>query len=134
VFQLCPSQHLHEHFDSAGRFDRLIAVVTDGCSTTDPDDDHTRFLADWDFRVEQEREQFRLYEHRRAEFELQATTITAGALTMAALLIAAQDKLARLGDIVEYGVSGTILALVYSISTFGVQAAAGRDGDLVGVI
>jgi hypothetical protein len=82
---------------------------------THPDDDHARRLTDWDFRVEQELEQFRLYEHRRAEFELQATAITAGALTMSALLIAAEERLARLGDLVEYGISVTILALVCSI-------------------
>jgi hypothetical protein len=68
-----------------------------------------------DFRVQQEREQFVLNDRRRAEFESQATAITAAALTMSALLIAGQDRLTRLGKLVEYGTVATILSLVCSM-------------------
>jgi hypothetical protein len=91
---------------------------------TDLEDDHTRQLADLEFRVQQEREQFVLYDRRRAEFELQATATTAAALTMSALLIAGQDKLAHLGDIVKYGTAATILALVCSMVFAGIARFA----------
>lgn len=85
-------------------------MATDGAKH-----DAERLLTDWDFRVEQEHEQFRLYEQRRGEYELQATAITAGALTMAALLIAGERNLARLGDVVRYGTAVAILTLVVTI-------------------
>jgi hypothetical protein len=58
---------------------------------------------DMEFRIQEEREQFALYEQRRGEYEAQATATTAGALTMAALLVAGQDKLAQLGAAVRIG-------------------------------
>lgn len=88
------------------------------------DDDHIRHLADLDFRIQQEHEQFALYDRRRAEFELQATAVTAAALTMSALLIAGQEQLTRLGDVVEYGAAATILALVCSMIFAGIARFA----------
>jgi hypothetical protein len=90
----------------------------------DPVDDDTQRLADLDFRVRQEHEQFVLYDRRRAEFELQATATTAAALTMSALLIAGQDKLAGLGHVVKYGTAATILALVCSMIFAGIARFA----------
>jgi hypothetical protein len=91
---------------------------------SDLEDDQQSRLVDLDFRVQQEREQFVLYDRRRAEFELQATATTAAALTMSALLIAGHDKLARLGDIIEYGTAVTILALACSMIFAGISRFA----------
>jgi hypothetical protein len=62
-----------------------------------------RRLAELEFRVNQEREQFQIYEQRRVAVELEATAITAAALTVAGLLILGQKDLSRLGDGPQWG-------------------------------
>jgi hypothetical protein len=80
-----------------------------GLDSPEPD------TADWEFRVEQEREQFQLYERRRVDYEVQAAAVTAGALALAAVLVAGQGRLAKLGDAVQVGTSVAIFALVVAV-------------------
>jgi hypothetical protein len=75
-------------------------------------------LADWDFRIEQERETFRVYETRRLGVELQGTATTAAALTVSALLVAAatSQQVSELGGPVTWGIAPAIAGLLWTIA------------------
>lgn len=92
-----------------------------------------RAVADLEFRVQQERETFLLYERRRIDYESQATALTAAALTLAALLVAGSDKLIALGTAPRFGLSVALVALVVAmlcaaIARFSSWGAATRLG------
>jgi hypothetical protein len=72
-------------------------------------------LADLEFRTEQERATFDLYERRRLAVETQATALTAGALTLGGLLLVGFADLAALGDVPEWGVPLALLGLLWAL-------------------
>ena len=79
---------------------------------TDAERNDESELAAWDFRVEQERETFQIYEQRRQAVELQATAITEAALTVAGLLILGQEDLSDLGDGPRWGIPFALAGLL----------------------
>jgi len=82
---------------------------------TDAKQDDESTVAAWDFRVEQERETFQIYERRRLGVELQATAITAAALTIAALLVVTAEELSDLSVVAEWGIAPAIGGLLWAI-------------------
>jgi hypothetical protein len=72
-------------------------------------------LADLDFRIDQEREQFALYEHRRLGIETQATAVTAAALAVAALLVASRDTLPS-GDFISWSLTLAVVSLIWTVT------------------
>jgi hypothetical protein len=62
-----------------------------------------RQVENLDLLVDQMREEFKLYEHRRLSVEGQATAVTAASLAIAALLIANENDLASSGEPSRFG-------------------------------